>query len=81
VTGASAAVAALRVVLRQPQRRQGRPHLSAVALAGAQPGEDGFGAFGLAESHEGLQHVRSHPRSEGLRRDERAGQPLGGLLH
>jgi len=79
-TGARRGRRRLRVVLGEPQRRQGDAHLYARALAGVQarPGR--------------LRRGRCHPsptracsmsgprrRREDVRRDERGRQPLGGL--
>ena len=69
----------LRIVLGEPQRRQGSAHLWVSALVFVQPGEGGFDAFGLARPQQHLQHVRSHRRREDIRRDEGGGQPLAGL--
>jgi hypothetical protein len=56
----------VRVVLGQPEERDGVAHLATLALARVQLGEGAFDPARFAEQHEGLQRVDPHRRGEGM---------------
>ena len=57
----------LRVVLREPKRRQDGAYLLGPALVFVHLGDGGFDASGFAQPYEGVQQERSGPPSQSMR--------------
>ncbi len=68
----------MRVVLGEPQRRQGSAYLSAFAVLVAETGVHLLGAFGVPEADQDVHLHGPRPRQEQVWCVQAPGQPLGG---